>query len=384
MASIRKIPGRHVWIACFTGIDGTRYQRSTGTRNEKEARKIADDFEDATRRQRTSVQVRRVVYELHARITGDSLGDTTFREFFTRFLKTREAELAPTTFVKYRKIGSCFTEHLAERADVPFFQISKEDVVRFRDTIASRLKTSTANNYLKVTKVFFRQAKVDGIIADNVAEDVPTLKVRHNDEDERQPFTVEQLRAILQRADGELYGIILFGYYSGLRLNDICLLTWRHVDTATRSLNRKTAKTGRRQILPLAEPLMDWLSGLPAVDDPNAPVFPNAYASVKGSESEKSTTISRRFGELLAELGLRPKRDHSARGVGRSAKRQTNALSFHSLRHSLTSHLKDGGVSEAFAMEIVGHNSAEMSRHYTKLGMDTMREVFQKLPDVTK
>jgi integrase len=186
-----------------------------------------------------------------------------------------------------------------------------------------------------------------------MAEDVPILKLRDR-ENERKPFTKEQFQAILEKSEGELHGIVLFGYYTGLRLSDICLLNWERVDTANQELNVQTAKTGRRQILPIAKPLNDWLL-------------------------KRASTVSHWFGEVLAELGLREEVSHKKTGKGRSSKRKTNEYSFHSLRHSLTTHLKEAGVSEAIAMEIVGHDTAAMSRHYTKVDQATLREAISKL-----
>jgi hypothetical protein len=40
-------------------------------------------------------------------------------------------------------------------------------------------------------------------------------------------------------------------------------------------------------------------------------------------------------------------------------------LSFHSLRHTAVSLLKDAGIPEAAVMELGGHDSKQMSAHYT-------------------
>jgi integrase len=55
----------------------------------------------------------------------------------------------------------------------------------------------------------------------------------------------------------------------------------------------------------------------------------------------------------------------------------------HSLRHSAVTMLKASGVSDALAREIVGHESAAISRHYTHLSTDDLRSAMQRVPDVT-
>ena len=45
--------------------------------------------------------------------------------------------------------------------------------------------------------------------------------------------------------------------------------------------------------------------------------------------------------------------------------------------------LKAAGVSDVLAREIVGHESAAVSRQYTHLTTHDLRKAMQRLPDVT-
>lgn len=58
-------------------------------------------------------------------------------------------------------------------------------------------------------------------------------------------------------------------------------------------------------------------------------------------------------------------------------------VTFHSLRHTATSLLKNAGVSEAVARDVIGHESAAISRHYTHIDQGATRKALAKLPDVT-
>ena len=60
--------------------------------------------------------------------------------------------------------------------------------------------------------------------------------------------------------------------------------------------------------------------------------------------------------------------------------RQTSEISFHSLRHSAVTMLKASGLSDVFAREIVGHESAAISRQYTHLSTDDLRNAMRRLP----
>jgi len=58
-------------------------------------------------------------------------------------------------------------------------------------------------------------------------------------------------------------------------------------------------------------------------------------------------------------------------------------LSFHCLRHTATSLLKNAGVSDAIAMDIIGHESKAISANYTHIETNTKRKALNALPDVT-
>jgi hypothetical protein len=46
--------------------------------------------------------------------------------------------------------------------------------------------------------------------------------------------------------------------------------------------------------------------------------------------------------------------------------------------------LKSAGVSDSVAMDIVGHETAAISRNYTKIADETKRAAIGKLPDITQ
>ena len=132
-------------------------------------------------------------------------------------------------------------------------------------------------------------------------------------------------------------------------------------------------------MLPLVQPLIDYLSGLPVGDNPDAHIFPRA------AKHKRTASLSNQFREILVEAGLIEPLPHGHRstGKGRTGAREVSEISFHSLRHSAVTMLKAAGVSDFIAREIVGHESAAVSRQYTHLTTDDKRAAMQRLPDVT-
>ena len=92
--------------------------------------------------------------------------------------------------------------------------------------------------------------------------------------------------------------------------------------------------------------------------------------------------LSRQFSELLAVAGLRQPRSHNSRGIGRAGKRQVFELSFHSMRHTAVSLLKDAGIPDAVVMALVGHESATVSQRYTHVGNEALQRAVRSLPEI--
>ena len=128
-----------------------------------------------------------------------------------------------------------------------------------------------------------------------------------------------------------------------------------------------TRKTGRRQVHPIARPVRRHLEPLSAGDDPRAPLFPGPFEIATANRD--MSRLSQQFHDLLVSAGLalpRPPK-WKPQGKGRDSPRARSEVTFHSLRHTATSLLKNAGVSEAVARDIIGHESAAISRHYTHI-----------------
>src|SRR5450432_4238395 len=87
-----------------------------------------------------------------------------------------------------------------------------------------------------------------------------------------------------------------------------------------------------------------------------------------------------------ARSGQRKSRAHRAATInapGRNGRRNVSEISFHALRHTATSLLKNAGVSSAIVQDIIGHESAAISANYTYIDDAAKRGALAKLPDIT-
>lgn len=251
------------------------------------------------------------------------------------------------------------------------------------------LAPATVNHNLKFVRMLFAAAKREGMVADNPAEDVPTLK--RTARTTRRPFTMVELRGLLQVADAEWRSMILFGLYTGQRLGDIARLSWDQIDLEAGEIRLQTSKTGRHQKIPIPPPLLKHIEVLK--DEKPGEYFLHPKAEDIVSTQGKTGSLSVQFHKLMADAGIVTAKKHrkieksEENAAGRKVPKARGVeakVSFHSLRHTTTSLLKNAGVSPAIAEEFVGHDSAEMNRVYTHIELEAMKKAAELLPDVTE
>jgi len=202
---------------------------------------------------------------------------------------------------------------------------------------------------------------------------------RRNEENSRRPLTIPEIQAVLEVADPEWQSIIKFGLYTGQRLADLAVLTWNHVDLERGEIRMVTRKTGKRLLLPITGAMRDHIESLQSTDIPGAPVHPRAFESIK-SHKGRTNELSNHFIELMIQAGLRQPRSRQSTGKSRGCRRQGMDISFHSLRHSAVSILKDAGVPDSVVMELVGHDSPAMSARYTSVGIESLAKAQAAMP----
>jgi integrase len=402
MASVHKQPGKPFWFCAFSiwnpeTLTSRRVFRSTKTRDKKQALEICRAWHKAALKARNGtlnedsarVIIAQGVSDILMAVSMESLPSASIRSWCDTWLQAKAIEAEESTHDRYKRIIERFTDFIGAKAKRDLSTLQASDITRFRDSEAKALSHSTANLSLKVLRVCFGEAVRQGLLTVNPAVRVNFLKSAK--ESKRRAFTLSEIKRILKAAgdDSEWRGLVLFGLYLGQRLGDLAKLTWRAVNLDQGEIAFTAKKTGRRIVLPLVQPLSDYLSALPASDNPNAFIFPNSAAH------KRTNSLSNQFRGILVDAGLCEPRSSEANGKtngkgtdkrtgkGRSGKRETSEISFHSLRHSAVTMLKAAGVSDFMARELVGHESAAISRQYSHLSTDDLRGAMQRLPDVT-
>jgi integrase len=339
---------------------------------------IARKWESAAHKRLTEAEARKVIGEIYALLNpGDALAGSTSRDWFTSWANNKSLETSKATAAQYKRVCACFVASLEKRADLEVSAIGVRDILKFRDGIAARLSSATTNTAIKILRMALKDAVGAGLCLTNIAAAIKPAKSQAGENAGRRAFTLPELQRVFREAQDEWRGLILFGLYTGQRLGDVAALSWRNLDLARGEIALVTAKTKRRILIPLADPLRGYLESLSAGDDPDEPIFPKAW-------KRRTGTLSNQFYEILVASGLADKRSHRSQGKGRTSRRRFNQLSFHSLRHTATSWMKNAGISPAIVQDIIGHDSAAVSQHYTHIDEPAKRRAIDALPDLTR
>lgn len=367
MASVWRHPKSPFWTACFTDGQGKQRKRSTKETDRRKALKMAEMLEGEYRKVRTSNQMQQILVDVHREVTGEKIAQATLADYQPQWLAGKKAEgCADASYAFYRHSTERFVKFMGDAASKPIASITRADVERFRNSLTGVLAPKTVGHQIKGLRMLFKAAHEAKLMDSNPAAAVKTAAPKAGTKKLKRAFLLPEIRRIIPHCVDYWEGLVLLGLYTGQRLADVQNLTWADISADLGTITLTARKTGRRMTIPTAEPLRAYLAGLDRPQDHASFVHPNAAAV-------KSNTLSGRFLDILVAAGLRQRskpgtaRDHSL-------------LSFHSLRHSTVTLLKEAGIPQAVVMELVGHSSEAMSAHYTKVGEDALGKAAAALP----
>src|SRR5262249_52268802 len=205
MASIHKDPrGKSpFWYCAYRLPNGKRAFRSTKLTDRKAADEFCRKLEYASHESKagrlTEARARELISEIVEHATGEPLRNYTAEEWSREWLQGKKATKTEGTFLKYENAINNFLSSLGARAKLNVNQIAPRDILRFRDAeIADGKSPSTANDRIKIVRMAFTTARKQGYISHNPAEAVEMLP--EDSESARQPFDVEQVKALLRAA----------------------------------------------------------------------------------------------------------------------------------------------------------------------------------------
>ena len=302
---------------------------------------------------------------------------TPLSELIGRWLESKQLCRAPKTFVRYKQVAKDFITFIgAVKIKYPPSYIQPQDIQDFVFHCSKKgdSKSSCAVK-VKILRNLFNMGRRQGMNPNNPAEAIETPSgVRMT----REPFTVEELKAILSVANNDWKAMTLLGAYAGMRLKDAASLTWRNVDLEQKTITYLPLKKARlpnttKVKVPIHSDLLDILLRLP-VDgrSPDAPLLP----SLINLPTSGKTGLSGRFLSILQKARI------DTMPTKRAGSRMFQAKTFHSLRHTFVSLMANSGVSQELRKELAGHSS-DVHRTYTHHSPSSLRGAVEAMPSVT-
>ncbi|NVK01727.1 MAG: hypothetical protein HWE12_09310 [Oceanospirillaceae bacterium] len=208
---------------------------------------------------------------------------------------------------------------------------------------ASGKSKATLRKYLSHTKGFVKWLCYRGYCnKENYVESLEPITKRQQakKQEDRKPFSDVDCKKLLDHADDQLKPLILFGMYTGCRIEELCNLTTddliRCPENGRLYIDVPVSKTkkGEHRKIPLHRELEGLIPESGYLIDVGKGI--NRYG-------ERSAGIGKKFGRLKTGLGY-----------GRSHV-------FHSLRKSFIDKLKQANAPEEIAADIVGHEVGTMT-----------------------
>lgn len=275
-----------------------------------------------------------------------------------------------------------FKRFLGDSVALPLNRLTVEmcrDWVRYE---LGRVRSSTVGLYKGYISAALKQAYIAHKYIDRNPMDVVSVAAEakavgvEDDHTGREPFTVEEMRVLLNDAPAPWRDMVAASYYlAGLRLSDVCLLRWESVDYGHGVVKLREKKTRNLRTLTLHDELRRRLLAIRAGQREDEPyVFP---AMAHRYHSSASSNISTDFTALLRSLGMAemPTGDSLS-----GSRHHCSSKSFHSIRHAVVSFARNNPeLSADVVRETVGHTSEAVEQGYFHASLESRRKVVDAL-----
>lgn len=384
---VKDVRGRSpFWYAVFRDATGRRLKKSTELTSKSKALQVALQYQRAAdmARQRTLTEerAREVISEIVASVHGgEALRMFTVRQWFEHFAKIKAESQDAVTSAKYIQIKREFLEFLGPKADLNILAITSADVRAFRDhRKKSGITATTLNDCLTILSSYFNGAWRDHVISNNPCTAVEPVKDSVTPAKRRkQPFTIEQVKALLDHAKGDWHGLIKLAFYTGARLENCANLRFRNLDYSEPPVIvfENYSKHGDEHTVPMHPALEDYLLRLKPKSKSNDELL---FASLA---ERRVANLSKQFRKLMTAARIKNwKVRDGVRGKGRGAARDVWALGFHSFRRTHVSMMANAGVSEEQRMAITAHATRDVHKGYTHHELEQLRKAVCVLPSL--
>jgi integrase len=325
---------------------------------------------------------------------------TTFSELVDIYLKDRAKHIDERTALNMKYafdlfswiVGDSFIETISRvkcrdcrdvMLKLPVRALSYSDQLCPDEVIGLNKKPmnpKTANKNMQFVSAMFKWAVEENLLDDNPARNL-TITIKKKASLERKAYDIDGLNVLFsklpsQRQSPEEYWLPLMGYYTGMRVEELCQLRLKDIDKikdvycikvtheagSLKTINAERLVPIHPELIRLG--LIDYQATLLRSDN-----SVRLWSDLKADRYGKfSSAYTKRFGRFKRKSGITDPK-----------------LTFHSLRHTFVNELKQQGVSEHVIAQLIGHanSSITMGRYGKDYDVEVLLSAVEKLKATT-
>ena len=169
------------------------------------------------------------------------------------------------------------------------YEVTAEQASGYMTSIREKYAASTADGIISLLRSAFDRLLPVGVV--NPFKARITRRGKHGGGAvtvHKRPLTAEELERLFEAArhDPMLYRLTVAAACTGMRIGDVCRLTWRSVDFRSGVLSIRTSKTGKPITIPIFKPLREILeAALAERIETSEFVFPDAALMYRANRS---------------------------------------------------------------------------------------------------
>jgi integrase/recombinase XerD len=211
---------------------------------------------------------------------------------------------------------------------------------------AGALSESHINHHIYALKTFFKWLEATGVIQMNPISGLlfPSPKSKP-----REILTLQEIKTLYNHCETYLERAVLSIYYGcGLRKSEGIKLDLKDIHFRTGLLYVREGKGAKRRVVPMSIVVKHDLQTYAYQErkaKPNEKAFLIGYTGNRINENSASRTLK----NLLEKTTI------------------TKAITLHSLRHSIATHLLEAGLGLENVRDFLGHSHLESTQIYTRI-----------------
>jgi integrase len=292
----------------------------------------------------------------------------SFVDGYDRFLAS-DRGLSVNTRIYRRRYGKLFLVASFGRGPANWGRLFPQDVWRFAESFATRVKPSSANIMLGAIKSLLRYAHLRGVCGPELAEAVPKV-ANYGWEQPPSTLTEQERRRLInltpenRDADVRDRAMLLCMLELGLRASDVAQLRLNDFKEKERALNVFSSKTGERRWIPMPARVAEAIAMYIGRTRPTG-VSDQLFMRIHPPMSRPATP---------AVIRCAARRAYTRCGF------PSGWTGTHRLRHTFATRLYARGASLGEISGLLGHRCLDSSARYAHTDIVSLRSLTQPWP----